>query len=50
MKKFNFFFKGMGFVKLCGIKEYDWFGRLGKKSIKDWKIFNWYLKKLFFLF
>lgn len=32
---------GLKFVKWMGYKEYDWFGRKGKKSIKEWEIFHW---------
>jgi len=31
---------GMYFIRWIGIKEYDWFGRKGKKSIWDWEIFH----------
>jgi len=34
-------FAGMFCVRYFGWKEYDWFGRKGKKSIYEWEIFHW---------
>ena len=33
-------FLGMKTVRYFGIKEYDWFGRKGKKSVLDWEILH----------
>ena len=35
---------GMAFVKWVGIREYDWLGRKGKKSIKEWEVFHCHKK------
>ena len=32
---------GVWCVRKFGIEEYDWMGRKGKKSIKEWEIFHW---------
>lgn len=32
---------GVWTVRKLGIEEYDWMGRHGKKSIKEWEIFHW---------
>jgi phosphatidylserine synthase 2 len=32
-------FIGIWAVRKLGIREYDWLGRWGKKSIRDWEIF-----------
>jgi phosphatidylserine synthase 2 len=32
---------GMKFQQLVGIKQYDWLGRKGAKSIKEWKVWTW---------
>ncbi len=32
---------GVWTVRKLGIEEYDWMGRQGKKSIKEWEIFHW---------
>jgi phosphatidylserine synthase 2 len=32
---------GLKFVRWMGYKEYDWFGRKGKKSFSEWEIFHW---------
>jgi phosphatidylserine synthase 2 len=34
-------FIGLWLVRKLGIREYDWLGRKGKKSIRDWEIFQW---------
>lgn len=31
---------GMYFIKKTGMREFDWLGRKGKKSIKEWDIFQ----------
>lgn len=31
---------GLKFGKLIGLREYDWLGRKGKKSVWDWKVLN----------
>ena len=31
---------GLKFVNYLGLKEYDWLGRKGKSSIKEWRVFN----------
>ncbi|CAI2371124.1 unnamed protein product [Moneuplotes crassus] len=35
---------GLKFVKLLGLKEYDWLGRKGKSSIREWRVFNCYYR------
>lgn len=30
---------GMTFIRKGGFLEYDWLGRKGKKSIRDWDVF-----------
>lgn len=32
---------GVWTVRKLGIEEYDWMGRHGKKTIKEWEIFHW---------
>jgi phosphatidylserine synthase 2 len=34
-------FLGCWLVPKLGIKTYDWLGRHGKTSYKDWEIFHW---------
>lgn len=29
----------MYFIKKTGLREFDWLGRKGKKSIKEWDVF-----------
>jgi phosphatidylserine synthase 2 len=31
---------GLKFSKMLGLREYDWLGRKGKKSVWDWKVLN----------
>jgi len=35
---------GLKFVKLIGLKEYDWLGRKGKASFFDWTVWNDYYR------
>ena len=35
-------FFGLWVARKLGLQEYDWLGRKGKKSFKDWDIFQWY--------
>jgi phosphatidylserine synthase 2 len=34
-------FLGLALGRWLGIKQYDWLGRQGKKSIWDWDVFKW---------
>lgn len=34
-------FLGLALGRKLGIKQYDWLGRHGKKSIFDWDVFKW---------
>lgn len=31
---------GLKFIKWTGMEEYDWLGRKGKKSVRDWTIWQ----------